>query len=97
MIYRDQGFLAVIRFGSSPPPSSVSKLSLFLRRPVCRRSSLLTGEGDEVSREGAKSYDIKKAWSSTYHSILSGRVSGQIGHVLYDTEYNRMFIKIELI
>jgi hypothetical protein len=27
------------------PPSPVSKLPLFLSLPVCRRSSLLTGEG----------------------------------------------------
>jgi hypothetical protein len=27
------------------PPSPVSKLTLFLRLPVCRPSSLLTGEG----------------------------------------------------
>jgi hypothetical protein len=42
------GFLSVLWFGSSPtqyPPTSVSKLSLFLRLPVCRRSSLLTREG----------------------------------------------------
>ncbi len=28
-----------------PPPSLVSKLVLFLSLPVCRRSSLVTGEG----------------------------------------------------
>ena len=28
-----------------PPPPHVSKLSLFLSRPVCLRSSLLMGEG----------------------------------------------------
>ncbi len=48
MIYRGPGFLAVIWFGSLPTPSSqlsLSKLSLFLSLPVCRRSSLLTGGG----------------------------------------------------
>ncbi len=39
-----------------PPPSPVSKLSLFLSLPVCRRSSLLTREGERGGR-GAKSYD----------------------------------------
>ncbi len=44
---REPGFLAVVWFGSSPTPftSHVSKLSLFLNPPVCRRSSLLTVEG----------------------------------------------------
>jgi hypothetical protein len=45
MIYRRPGFLAVVWFGSSPLP--ISKLSLFLGLPVCRPSSLLTGEGRE--------------------------------------------------
>ncbi len=48
MIYRKHCFLTVVWLGSTPnpvPPSPVSKLSLFLRFPVCRRSSLLTGEG----------------------------------------------------
>ncbi len=31
MIYRGAGFLAVVCFGSSPTPSPVSKLSLFLK------------------------------------------------------------------
>ncbi len=30
-----------------PPPSPVKKLPLFLSLPLCRRSSLLTGEGGE--------------------------------------------------
>jgi hypothetical protein len=49
MIYRGPGFLAVVWFGISPTPSHttspVSKLSLFLSLPVCRRSSLLTEKG----------------------------------------------------
>ncbi len=62
-----EGFLSVVSFGSSPTPSpfSVSKLSLFLNLPVCRRSSLLTGGGGTIS------YDGEKAWSSINHSILS--------------------------
>ncbi len=45
MIYSGAGFLAVVWFGRFPLPPSVSKLSLFLRLPVSRRSSLLTGDG----------------------------------------------------
>ncbi len=66
MIYRVVGFLAVELFGSSPAPypSPFSKLSFFLSLPICRRSSLLTGEGGG----GAKSNDGEKAWSSMNHS-----------------------------
>jgi hypothetical protein len=39
------------------PPSPVSKLSLFLSLPVCRRSNLLTRKG---GGGGAKSYNSKK-------------------------------------
>jgi hypothetical protein len=65
MIYRGPGFL-VVWFGSWPspfPPSSVSKLSLFLSLPACRRSNLLArerGVGEEPNRE--------KAWPSINHS-----------------------------
>ncbi len=52
------------------PPSSVSKLSLFLSLPVCRRSSLLTGEGWEEG-EGAKLHAGKKAWPFIIHKLLS--------------------------
>jgi hypothetical protein len=47
MIYRWPVFLAVVWFGSSltPSPPAVSKLSLFLSLPVCRRLSIITGEG----------------------------------------------------
>ncbi len=50
--YRGPDLLAVIWFGSSPPPSPVSKLSLFLSLPVCRRSSLLMGDGGGGGRMG---------------------------------------------
>ncbi len=36
---------------------------------MCRRSSLLTGEGE--GRE--KAYDVEKAWSSINHSKLSAK------------------------
>jgi hypothetical protein len=48
MIYRGPGFLARRMIWVLPHPlplSPVSKLSLFLSLPVCRMSSLLTGEG----------------------------------------------------
>jgi len=45
MIYRRPIFLVVVTFGPFTIPSPVSKLPLFLSLPVCRRSSLLTGEG----------------------------------------------------
>ncbi len=49
MIYRGQGFLAGVSFGSSHltplPPSPASKMSLFLSLSVYRELSLLTGEG----------------------------------------------------
>jgi hypothetical protein len=53
-----------------PPPSSslVSKLSLFLGLPVCRRSCLLTGEG---AREKPKSYGRGKGCPSINQQILS--------------------------
>ncbi len=55
-----------------PHYSPVSNLSsLFLRLPVCRRSSLLTGEAGRRGGCGAKSYDRKKAWPSIKHSTLS--------------------------
>ncbi len=71
MIYRGPGFLAVVRFGSSPTPfpplSRRQVVSLSQCSFVCRRSSLLTEEGGrrgEVERE--------KARPSIYTSILSG-------------------------
>ncbi len=67
MIYRGPGFLAFVWFGSSPTPSPVSKLFLFRGIPVCRRSSLMTGEGGR----GAKSYDRGKTWPSITLSTLS--------------------------
>ncbi len=54
----------------SLPPSSIGKLSLFLTLPVCRRSSLLTGEGGGGGG-GAKLYDGEEAWYPINHSLLS--------------------------
>ncbi len=51
MIYIGPSWIAFILSGSSPPPPPLSKLSLFLSLPVCRRSSLLMTRG----RSGRKS------------------------------------------
>ncbi len=47
MIYRGPGFLATYDSAARPPPflPPVSKMSLFLSLPVCRRSSLFQGSG----------------------------------------------------
>ncbi len=58
-----------------PPPSpfSISWLSLFLSLPLCRRSSLLMGEGERGwAKNQTKSYDREKPWPSIIHPILSG-------------------------
>ncbi len=71
MIYRGPGFLTGVWFGSSDTLSRQQVvLSLFLSLPVCRRLSLLTGEGGWGGR-GAKSYGDEKAWSAINNSILS--------------------------
>ncbi len=67
-----------------PLPSSVSKLSLFLRLPVCRR----TGGG----RGWGRSQIIRRqeAWSSINHSILFDRSPAAIlwnGRCKYDNIY----------
>jgi hypothetical protein len=70
LFVEDQTFSPSYDFASlSAPrlPSPVSKSSLFLSLPMCRRSRLLTGEGEE----GAKSYHGEKAWSSRICYILS--------------------------
>ncbi len=54
-----------------PPPSHVSKLSLFVSLPVYCRSSLLTGGGGGGVR-GNQLYDGERAWAFINHSILSG-------------------------
>jgi hypothetical protein len=71
MIYRrpDSWLLA-------PPPSLVSKLSLFLSLPVCRRSSLLTGDGgvgkgvgEEPNHTTARSLVLLKSFSSLVEGL----------------------------
>jgi hypothetical protein len=64
-----------------PPYPRFRQQVLFLRLPVCRRSSALTGERGGGGG-GGNSCDREKAWSSINHSILSGtNITG--GHTLY--------------
>jgi hypothetical protein len=68
MDYRGQGFLNVVLFGTLPlnlsPPLPVSKLDRRHRGRLRKRDNLVLGEGRVGEREGAKSYDGEKAWSS---------------------------------
>jgi hypothetical protein len=65
-----------------PPPSLSNKLSLFLSLPVCRPSSLLTGEVG--GGRGAKSYEPRKHG----HPIFSnGRRS-----VTVSTKFEILFV-----
>jgi hypothetical protein len=76
MIYRGLSFLVIEWFSSSPtpsPPSPVSKLSLFLRIPVCRRSSLLTGEG---RRGWGRSQIIRRRESHVLYELFNTLCSG---------------------
>ncbi len=68
VIYRAPGFLAVVWFGSSPTPSTVRKLSLFLSHPACGAGELTD---ERRGGGGAKSSDRENAWPSINHSILS--------------------------
>ncbi len=68
MIYRLQGFLAVVWFGSSPhhlPPSPASMLDQLHTGELRKRDNLLT------KSQITKLNDSEKAWSSLDHSILS--------------------------
>ncbi len=69
---------------ATPLPSSVSKLSLFLRL-LC-----VAGREGKGGGGGAKSYGGQKAWSSVNHSILSDRSPAAIlwnGRCKYDDIY----------
>jgi len=44
---------------------------------VCRRPSLLTGEGRRGGGGGAKSYDSEKAWFSTKQLLILGNIFEQ--------------------
>jgi hypothetical protein len=62
------GFLAVVWFGSSPTPNPppVSELSLFLSLPMCRRSSLLTGNWEEPMKQWQESLVLYKSFSARW-------------------------------
>ncbi len=74
MIFRGPGFLAVVWFGSShtPSPLNVSKLHWRHTERLRMRDNLLTGWGGGGAGVEivADSYDRKKAWSFTNHSIF---------------------------
>ncbi len=72
IICREPGFPAVTWFGSSPTPSSVSWLSLFLRLAVCRQSSLLSKEGDGGGWARSRIKRPRESLVLYNHSILSG-------------------------
>jgi hypothetical protein len=65
MIYSGPRFLAVVWYGSSPP-LPVSKLSLFLSLPMCRRSSLrVRGWGrSQFIRQGRESLVLCKSFNT---------------------------------
>ncbi len=68
-IYRGPSFLAVVLFGSTPPPPLPgSKLDRRHTGRLRKRDNLLTGEGGDGGRRGA---DCKNAWSTMNQSILS--------------------------
>ncbi len=58
-------------FARPSPPLPVSKLSLFLGRPLCRPSSLLTGERGWRGWARSQSYDREKSWPSINYSIVT--------------------------
>ncbi len=69
MMYRRPGFLAVVWFGSSPPPPLPSVTS---PRRLRKRYNFLTGEVEKGGGRVGESYDNKEAWSSLNHSVFSG-------------------------
>jgi hypothetical protein len=73
------------------PTYSPLSLQIFvtLSQSVCRRSNLLTEEGEGGGR-GAKEYDREKAWSSVNHSILAGQV--YIGDDSYQVGFSRRIL-----
>ncbi len=72
---------AGVSFGSSPPPPSVSQLSLFYQSSCVSPVQLTDGgRGGGGDRRGAESYNHKKAkkvWPSINCSMLSGEEDGE--------------------
>ncbi len=86
---RGTGFLAVVRFGSSPTPfppySPISKLGRRRHTRILRkRENLLTGRGGGKGVRGAELYDCKKSLSSINHSVLSVWGDARNGSARYD-------------
>ncbi len=67
----NQAFLRLYDSAPRPPPSPISKLSLFLSQSFCMSPVELTLWGGGGGGHGAKSNDREKAWSSINHSMLS--------------------------
>jgi hypothetical protein len=72
----------VIRLLARPlaPPPPVSKLSLFLGLPVCRRSRLLMGEGGGVGG-GARSQIILPQETGLVVDRTGGAVTGLVAQL----------------
>ncbi len=64
MYYRVPGFLAVVSFGFYPRLPYV-QVYLYISLPVCRRSSLLTGEG------GGRSQIVRRRESPVLYNLLT--------------------------
>ncbi len=66
----DQAFSMSYDLARPPPPSLISRLSLFLSLPVCRsvKHNRYWRERGVWGGGGAKSYDAQKAWSSRQNS-----------------------------
>ncbi len=98
MGYRELSFLVVTWFGSSPSPfPPISKLSVILSLPVCRRRAYWQERGRGGGR-GAKSYDLEKVWPSISHSILSGQESPNLHQSERSAQYirGRYFARINV-
>ncbi len=64
MTYRGPGFLAVVRFGSSPTSSVSLPIAICLSVFLCFVDRAYWQERGGGDGEGAKSYGGEKAWSS---------------------------------
>jgi len=71
LFIEDQAFSPSYDLAPPPPPSPVSKLSLFLSLPMYRRSSLLAGEGGIGGKRRIQINDGEKACYFKIHSTLS--------------------------
>ncbi len=77
-----------------PPPFLVSKSSLSLNLPVCRRSSLSTAELEVVGGRAAELYDSKKVWASTNRSILSALTIFTVARAKTLSKLSFTFVKL---